>query len=320
VVLLRADMDALPVTEATSHNFVSTHPGNMHACGHDTHMAMQLGAVARLAQEGIERGRLKLVFQPGEEGHHGAQAMLEAGVLENPKVDTAYGQHIWSGSPTGTILVESGPVMAAVDTVYFTVRGQACHAAMPHEGTDCILAAAQIVTALQSIVTRSVDAQQPAVITCSMFNAGTAHNIIPPEARLALSVRVFDDEAHDIMQRRIHEIINTVAMAFGCTAEIEYIREHNATVNDEEITQIVREEAMKIVGEQNVIGGQRTMGAEDFSDFLKQVPGCFAFIGARNESLGCIYPHHHPQFNVDEDAFAIGTELMYRVAHRLLAR
>jgi amidohydrolase len=320
VVMLRADMDALPITEATSHEYVSQHKGAMHACGHDTHMAMQVGAIARLASEGIPRGTLKLVFQPGEEGHHGAMAMIKAGVLDNPKVDMAYGQHIWSGEPLGKILVESGPVMAAVDTVHIRITGKGCHAAMPQQGTDTVLTAAHVVTSLQSIVTRSVDPLQPAVVTVSMFHAGTAHNIIPPLAELTLSVRVFDDETHDLIEQRIHEIATGVAHSMGCEAEIDYIREHRPVVNDEEVTEIVREEAVAIVGADNVMGDMRTMGAEDFSDFLKKVPGNFTFIGARNEAKDCVYPHHHPLFNVDEDAFAIGTELMYRVAQRLLAR
>jgi amidohydrolase len=320
VVMLRADMDALPVTEATSHEYVSKNPGNMHACGHDTHMAMQVGTIARLAREGIPRGTLKLVFQPGEEGHHGAEKMIAAGVLENPKVDVAYGQHIWSGEPLGKILVESGPVMAAVDTVYVKIHGQACHAAMPQQGTDCVLAAAHVVTALQSIVTRNRDPLEPAVVTVSMFHAGTAHNIIPPTAELTLSVRVFDDTTHDMIEQRIHEIITGVSQSLGCEAEINYVREHQPVINDEEITEIVREEAVAIVGAENVMGDMRTLGAEDMSDFLRAVPGNFSFIGARNEAKDCIYPHHHPLFNVDEDAFAIGTELMYRVARRLLAR
>ncbi|MCH7471452.1 amidohydrolase [bacterium] len=318
-VMLRADMDALPITEENTHDYVSQHPGKMHACGHDTHMSMLLSATKRIAGGGVDGGRLKLCFQPGEEGHHGAEKMVAAGVLENPKVDLAYGQHIWADAPTGKILIQEGPVMAAVDTVYITIHGKGTHAAYPHGGVDPIYCAAQIITALQSVVSRSIDPLEPGVVTIAQINAGTAHNIIPPSCEMVGTVRVFDEATHETMERRIHEIINGIANALGCEAEINYVHEHSATVNDAEVARIVREEAIAIVGEENVINKQQTMGAEDMSDFLKHVPGAFAFIGANNEAKGACYPHHHPKFNIDEDAMAIGAELMYRVGKRLLA-
>jgi amidohydrolase len=317
-VLLRADIDALPILEETGVEYGSTHPGKMHACGHDTHTAMQLGVARRLKQEGIGRGRIKLCFQPGEEGHHGAEKMIAAGVLDNPKVDYAYGQHIWSKDPVGKILIQGGPVMAAVDKVELTIRGRGTHAAYPHGGVDPVFCGAQIVTALQSIVSRNTDPLESAVVTISMFQAGTAHNIIPETAELTMSVRVFKDDIHDMLEKRIKEICTGVASALGCTAELNYIREHAPVINDDRIASIVREEAVAIVGKDNIMDDQRTMGAEDFGDFLRAVPGAFAFVGAMNEAKQCAYPHHHPKFNVDEDAFAIGTELMYRVAQRLL--
>jgi amidohydrolase len=318
-VMLRADIDALPILEDLKHEYVSTHPGSMHACGHDTHTAMQIGVAKMLKMNGVPRGRVKLIFQPGEEGHHGAAKMLAAGVLDNPKVDFAYGQHIWSKDPVGKILIQGGPVMAAVDKVELTIRGKGTHAAYPQGGIDSVYCGAQIVMALQSIVSRNTDPLESAVITVSMFHAGTAHNIIPETAELTMSVRVFKDDVHDMLEQRIKEVCSGIATALGCTAELNYIREHAPTVNDDRIAAIVREEAVAIVGEANIMDDQRTMGAEDFGEFLQQVPGAFAFIGAMNEAKGCVYPHHHPKFNVDEDAFAIGAELMYRVTHRLLA-
>jgi amidohydrolase len=318
-VMLRADIDALPILEDLDHEYLSTHPGAMHACGHDTHTAMQIGVAKMLRINGVHRGRVKLIFQPGEEGHHGAAKMLAAGVLDNPKVDYAYGQHIWSNDPVGKILIQGGPVMAAVDKVELTIRGKGTHAAYPQGGLDPVYCGAQIVTALQSIVSRNTDPLESAVITVSMFQAGTAHNIIPETAELTMSVRVFNDEVHDMLEQRIKEVCTGIATALGCTAELNYIREHAPTVNDDRIAAIVREEAVAIVGEDNVIDDQRTMGAEDFGEFLQQVPGAFAFVGACNPAKGCNYPHHHPKFNVDEDAFAIGAELMYRVTQRLLA-
>jgi amidohydrolase len=291
----------------------------MHACGHDTHTAMQIGVARRLLTEGIDRGRIKLCFQPGEEGHHGASKMIEAGVMENPRVQYAYGQHIWSRTPTGKILIEGGPVMAGVDRLEVTLTGKGTHAAYPQGGIDPIYCAAQVITALQSIVSRSIDPTEAGVVTIAVINAGTAHNIIPQTCEMIGTIRWFDEETHDIIQRRVHEIIGGVAAALGCKAQINYIPEHYPTVNDHAIAAIVREEAVQIVGAENVIDKQMTMGAEDMSDFLRLVPGAFAFVGGYNEKKDCVYPHHHPKFNVDEDAFAIGAELMYRVAKRLLA-
>ena len=318
-VMLRADMDALDVTEENAHEYISATPGKMHACGHDTHMAMLLGATSVFKRSGLDRGRLKLVFQPGEEGHHGAEHMIEQGVMDNPKVDYCYGQHIWALAPSGIIQVEDGPIMAAVDTVYFTIEGKGTHAALPHTGHDPIVAGAQIVSALQTIATRDVDPLHSCVITVSMFNAGTAHNVIPQRAKLAISVRVFDDAVHDLIERRIKEVISGISTAMSCSAEIDYIREHRPTVNAPEIAALVREEAVGIVGKDSVWTlGQKTMGAEDMSDFLHLAPGAFGFVGGYNEAKDCVYPHHHPKFNIDEDALAIGTELMYRVGKRLL--
>ena len=319
-VMLRTDIDALPVTEEAKHDYVSTREGFMHACGHDTHIAMLLGVAKRLEAEGLKQGRIKLNFQPGEEGRHGAEQMIEAGIMESPKVDCAYGQHIWSYAPTGEIWIQEGPIMAAVDTVYVTIHGQGTHAAMPEGGVDPIYASAQIITALQSVVTRNINPLEPGVVTVAQINGGTAHNVIPEKVEMVMSVRVFDDETHAIMERRIHAIVEGVAAALGCRAEINYIHEHQPTVNHPEIAQIVREEALAIVGEDKVLAAQKVMGAEDFGDYARLVPAAYAYVGAKSEAKDCIYPHHHPKFNVDEDAFAIGAELMYRVAQRLLAR
>lgn len=318
VVMLRADIDALPILEATDHDYVSTHPGFMHACGHDTHTAMQIGVARRLVSEGFDKGRVKLCFQPGEEGHHGAEKMIEAGALANPKVNYAYGQHIWAGSPTGQILIQGGPVMAGVDRLEVTLTGKGTHAAQPQSGYDTIYAAAQVITALQTVVSRNIDPLEAGVVTVAVIKAGTAHNIIPEKVEMVGTIRWFDTATHEIIKKRVAEIITGVAAALQVQADVRIVHEHFPTVNDDNIAEIVRQEAVQIVGEENVIRRQRTMGAEDFSDFARIVPGCFAFVGAQNEGKKCVYPHHHPMFNVDEDAFAIGSELMYRVCHRLL--
>jgi len=319
-VMLRADIDALPMPEEAEHDYVSTHPGFMHGCGHDTHVATLLGVASRLNSEGLKRGCVKLNFQPGEEGRHGAESMIAAGIMENPRVDYAYGQHVWAYAPTGQIWIQEGPIMAAVDTVYVKIIGAGTHAAMPEGGVDPIYAGAQVVTALQSVITRNINPLEPGVITVSEFHGGTAHNVIPEKVTLTMSVRVFDDETHATIERRIHEIVEGVAGALGCRAEIRYVHEHQPTINHPEVAQVVREEAIAIVGADNVAATQKVMGAEDFGDYARLVPAAFAFVGARNEYKECIYPHHHPKFNVDEDAFAIAAELMYRVAQRLLAK
>jgi amidohydrolase len=319
-VMLRADIDALPILEECEHEYKSTHPGFMHACGHDTHTAMQLGVARRLINGGVTKGKVKLVFQPGEEGHHGAEKMIAAGVMENPKPDCAYGQHIWSRTPTGKIMIAPGPIMAGVDRLEITVTGKGTHAAYPHGGWDPIFASAQIISALQSVVSRNIDPQESGVVTVSMINAGTAHNIIPQTAKMVGTVRWFDEETHEIIKKRIHEVTEGVAKALGCDAEVQVVHEHFPTVNDAEIAEIVRQEAVEIVGKDNVLLRQQTMGAEDFSDFARLVPAAFAFVGGQCVRKDCVWPHHHPRFNVDEDAFVIGSELMWRVCQRLLAR
>jgi amidohydrolase len=325
-VMLRADIDALPILEECEHEYKSTHDGFMHACGHDTHTAMQIGVARRLMggssgiPAGVPQGRVKLVFQPGEEGHQGALKMIDAGVLENPRPDCAYGQHIWSRTPTGKIMIAPGPIMAGVDRLEVTITGKGTHAAYPHGGWDPIYAAAQVITALQSIVSRNIDPQESGVITIAVINAGTAHNIIPMEVKMIGTVRWFDEATHEIIKRRIVEVIEGVSKSLGCSADVKVIHEHYPTVNDAEIAEVVREEAVEIVGADNVILRQQTMGAEDFSDFARVIPGAFAFVGGQCEKKDCVWPHHHPRFNVDEDAFVIGSELMWRVCQRLLAR
>jgi amidohydrolase len=318
-VMLRADIDALPILEECEHEYKSTRDGFMHACGHDTHTAMQIGVARRLVGEGVSRGRVKLVFQPGEEGHHGAEKMIAAGVMENPAPDYAYGQHIWSRTPTGKIMIQGGPVMAGVDRLEVTITGKGTHAAYPHGGHDPIYAAAQVITALQSIVSRNIDPQESGVVTVAVINAGTAHNIIPMKVEMIGTVRWFDEATHEIIKRRIVEIVEGVSKALGCEADVKVIHEHNPVVNDDAIAEIVREEAVQIVGADNVILRQQTMGAEDFSDFARLVPAAFAFVGGQCVKKDCVWPHHHPRFNVDEDAFVIGAELMWRVCQRLLA-
>ena len=317
-IMLRADMDALPIKEENSHDYVSKHPGTMHACGHDAHMAILLGVAKILKRSGIPRGKVKFCFQPGEEGGDGAGKMVLAGVLKNPKVDFAFGMHVWSPLPVGEIAIIPGPVMASVDEFAVRILGSGGHAAYPHASVDPVVCACAIVLSLQTIVSRNVSPLSPAVLTVASIQAGTAFNIIPGEVVLKGTVRTFEKNVRKLIERRFREIIKDVASAYGCKAEIEFIHKVPATVNHPEMSQFVWEVAEGVVGKGNVKRVDPTMGGEDFSRYANEVPAVFAFIGARNEAKGAYFPHHHPRFDIDEDALPIGAELARQVTIKYL--
>jgi amidohydrolase len=319
-VLLRADMDALPIHEENDVPYCSQTPGVMHACGHDAHTAMLLG-VARLLSERRDEfpGTVKLLFQPAEESPPGgAKPMIEAGVLEDPKVDAAFGIHIAQEHPVGEIRLRSGPAMAAADRFHLVIRGKGGHGAMPHISVDPIVIGAQIVTALQTLVARAVDPTEEAVVTVGTFKAGEAFNVIPDTAELGGTVRTFNPTNRDMLEERIGSLARGIATAMGGDAAFTYVRGYPATINDPEMAELVREEAAKVVGEENVKEAPLMMGAEDFSYFLEAVPGTFWFVGSKNPERGLVWGHHHPRFDLDEAALAIGMESMVNVALRYL--
>lgn len=320
-VLLRADMDALPILEENEVEYVSQSPGVMHACGHDAHTAMLLG-VTRLLLDRRDAfaGTVKVLFQPSEESPPGgAKPMIEAGVLEDPKVDAAFGIHIDQDNPVGIIEVRPGPAMAAADRFHLVIHGKGGHGAKPHDTVDPIVIGAQIVTALQTLVARAVDPTHEAVVTVGTFKAGEAFNVIPDTAELGGTVRTFNAKNRDFLEARIETLARGIAQAMGAEIAFSYTRGYPATVNDPEMTELVREEAAKVVGPDGVRDAALAMGAEDFSYFLEAVPGSFWFIGSQNPERGLVWGHHHPRFDLDEAALAIGMESMVNVALRYLS-
>jgi amidohydrolase len=318
-VLLRFDMDALPIGEQNRIDYASQNPGVMHACGHDGHTAMGL-TIAKIMSRYRNRmaGCLKVAFQPAEEGLGGAFAMIADGLLEDPVPDVALAMHLWNHLPLGKVRVAAGPCMASSSVFSLTIHGKGGHGAAPHQAVDPLLAAAHIIAALQSIVSRNVDPQDSVVVTVGQMRAGSSHNTIPDQALLTGTVRSYDDELHRLIYRRILEMAQNMATAFSCTARMETVAIVPAVVNDAAVTEVVYQAAAAVAGSEQVIGG-RDMASEDMGYMLEEIPGCYFFIGSGNEAKGLHFPHHHPRFDFDERAMIYGVATMaYTAAHYLL--
>ena len=315
---IRADMDALPIQEANDVPYKSQHDGVMHACGHDGHLAIALMTAYYLSRHQNDfAGMVKIIFQPAEEGPGGAKPMIEAGVLKNPDVDAIIGLHLWNNLPLGTIGVRSGALMAAVELFSLTIQGKGGHGAMPHQTVDSIVLGSQIVTALQTIVSRSVNPIDSAVVTVGEFHAGTAKNVIADTATLSGTVRYFNPDLADFFQHRIEAIVSGICASHGATYKLDYLKLYPPTINDPKITDLVRAVATDIVDTPlGIVPECQTMGGEDMSFFLQQVPGCYFFLGSANPDRSLAYPHHHPRFDFDETALSTGVEMFVRCVEK----
>ena len=291
----------------------------MHACGHDCHVATALTVARLLVQQKDElQGTVKFMFQPAEEGLGGAGRMIEDGLLDDPKPDYALALHVWSDLEVGKIAVKSGPVMACADAFKAKIIGKGGHGAIPQQTIDPIVVASHVVLALQTTVSRNINPLQPAVVTVGRVWAGNAFNVIPNEAEIEGTVRSFDPIVRDTLERRCREIIEDLPRVFGATAQFEYLRGYPATVNDARVTELVRLALESVVGAENVEEFEPTMGAEDFSLVLEKIPGCYFFVGGRNELIDAVYPHHHEKFNIDERALEIGARAMVAAVEECL--
>ena len=316
---LRADMDALPITEANDFDHVSHHAGVMHACGHDGHTAMLLAAARYLAEEGKFDGTLNLIFQPAEEGLDGAKRMMEDGLFNKYPCDAIFAMHNMPGVTQGHLLLRDGPAMASSDRVIVVIKGIGGHAAMPHHASDPVVAAASIVMALQTVVSRNVDPQQTAVITVGALNAGDADNVIPQTATLKLSVRALDPNVRNLLEERIKALVHEQAKSFGVDAIVDYKRVNPVLVNTVTETEFARGVALDLVGADRVnLQCRAQTGSEDFAFMLEQLPGSYILIGnGEGDSAGaCML--HDPNYEFNDDNLSIGATYWVRLAERYL--
>jgi hippurate hydrolase len=302
---LRADMDGLPITEQSGLPYASEHPGRQHACGHDGHMAMLLGAAAAIAQRGRFDGTVHLIFQPAEENFGGAKTMVAEGLFEQFPCDAVFSLHNAPNLPLGHFALREGPIMAAVDEARVTVHGRGGHGAAPEDAADPVVAGASIVMALQTIVSRNINPFEPAVVTVGSFHAGTASNIIPDTAEMVLSIRSFDADIRAYLEKRITEIAERQAESYGMRASVNHRRSYDTTVNHMAETAFARDQAIRFAGAEKVIDlEQPFMGSEDFSYMLQACPGCYFFIGTQSTTHD--KPLHHPAYDFNDEILPVG--------------
>jgi amidohydrolase len=325
-ILLRGDMDALPMPEDTGLDFASEIPGRMHACGHDSHTAMLVQAAHLLHRHRDElAGTVKFMFQPGEEGHGGARVMIQDGLLDaDPKPDAAFALHIWPNTKAGSIVGRPGPILASADSWTITIRGRGGHASMPHDAIDPIPVAFEIGLALQAMVTRRIDISDPVVLTCTKLTAGTTYNVIPETAEMLGTLRATSEKARVRAHEGIHRIASNIAAAHLCEANVAIRRGYPVTINDGAFVDFARGVASQLIGDDNYIDrAAPLMGAEDFSYVLQRIPGCMMFLGVMpdgHDGHDHVAPCHSNRMMLNEDAMAVGIAMHAAVAHRFLAQ
>jgi amidohydrolase len=320
VIMLRFDIDALPITEQTGVSYASQTAGLMHACGHDGHVAIGL-TVARLLNDHRDEinGTIKLIFQPAEEIVGGAEKMVEEGVLEGPAPVRCLGLHIWNNEPLGWLGIASGPVMASAASFILTLTGKGAHGAMPHQGIDPVVAAAQIISATQTISSRNTDPQKACVVSFCALNAGSAVNVIPQTVEMKGTIRTFEPDVEQMAYKRLDEIARGVGEAMGCKVELKIYDIAPAVINDPQTILAVKHAAQTLLPDHELNEkGHFTMGAEDFSFYQKKVPGAYFFVGSTNAEKGLVYGHHHPKFDFDEGVLPRAAALMAGAAVELL--